>query len=44
MTFKNYYILLGVNNAASIIEIKAAYRALAKKYHPDKNAGNKLAE
>jgi curved DNA-binding protein CbpA len=44
MAFKNYYILLGINNAASLIEIKAAYRVLAKKYHPDKNSGNQAAE
>lgn len=44
MAFKNYYILLGIHNTASFTEIKAAYRILAKKHHPDKNAGNKAAE
>ncbi len=44
MSFTNYYIVLGVKNTASFEEIKAAYRALAKKYHPDKNADNKAAE
>lgn len=44
MQQKNYYILLGVSNKASFEEIKAAYRNLAKRYHPDKNPGNKSAE
>jgi DnaJ-class molecular chaperone len=44
MAFTNYYIVLGVDNTASSAEIKTAYRQLAKKFHPDKNQGNKAAE
>jgi molecular chaperone DnaJ len=33
----NYYLILGLTNNASSIEIKNQYRKLAKQYHPDKS-------
>lgn len=41
---KNMYQILGVSQDAKEKEIKAVYRQLAKKYHPDTNAGNRQAE
>ena len=45
MIFKDYYKILGLETSrVSLEEIKTAYRIAAKKYHPDVNIGNNLAE
>jgi len=40
----SYYEILEVSQSADKTTIKKAYRAMAKKYHPDKNAGDSDAE
>ncbi len=41
---RDYYEVLGVDKSADEATIKKAYRALAKKYHPDMNPGDAEAE
>ncbi len=41
---KDYYQILGIASDADETTVKKAYRDLAKRYHPDKNPGNKNAE
>jgi DnaJ-class molecular chaperone len=40
----DYYACLGITKQATSSEIKKAYYHCAKKYHPDKNPGDKVAE
>ena len=41
---RDFYEVLGLSKGADPAAIKKAYRKLAKKYHPDVNVGDVLAE
>jgi curved DNA-binding protein len=42
--FRDYYEILGMPQTASKDEVKKNFRRLARKYHPDVNPGDKIAE
>ena len=44
MEYKDYYAILGLPRTASAKDVKAAYRRLARKFHPDMNKGAPKAE
>ena len=44
MSIQDPYAVLGISKQATDAEVKAAYRELARKYHPDNYADNPLSE
>lgn len=43
-TLRDCYTLLGVGPKASFHEVKASYRVLARRYHPDLNPNDQTCE
>ncbi|HCB55196.1 MAG TPA: molecular chaperone DnaJ, partial [Gammaproteobacteria bacterium] len=43
MSQRDYYEVLGVDKGSDVKQIKKAYKRLAMKHHPDRNADNKEA-
>ncbi len=44
MDIADYYRQLGLRSGASLSQVKAAYRQLARQYHPDVNPGDEAAK
>ena len=44
MDIADYYRQLGLRSGASLSQVKASYRQLARQYHPDVNPGNEQAK
>ncbi len=44
MDVRDYYQTLGVPRTATAVEIKKAFRKLAREHHPDKKPGDKISE
>ncbi len=44
MSSRDYYAILGVERSAKSAELRRAFRRLARKYHPEINPGDRLAE
>src|SRR5260370_7592285 len=43
-TVMDFYVILGVERGATVADVKRAYKRLARRYHPDINPGDRMAE
>lgn len=39
----DFYVILGIDRSATVVDVKRAYRRLARKFHPDINPGDQIA-
>ena len=39
----DFYLILGIDRGATVVDVKRAYRRLARKFHPDINPGDRIA-